>query len=75
MDDLFTKAYYSHKMGLRKPEKDIFEFVLNDSGLLPEETIFIDDNLSNVTTAKSLGIEIVHLTPGKTVERELVHLL
>ena len=75
MDDLFTKPYYSHKMGLRKPEKDIFEFVLNDSNLLPEETIFIDDNLSNVTTAKSMGIEIVHLTPGKTVEKELAHLL
>jgi glucose-1-phosphatase len=75
MDDLFTKAYYSHKMGLRKPEKEIFDFVLNDSKLLPEETIFIDDNLSNVTTAKSMGIDIVHLTPGKTVEKELAHLL
>ena len=75
MDDLFTKPYYSHKMGLRKPDKEIFEFVLNDSGLEANETIFIDDNAMNIATAQSLGIGTLHLTPGKRVEKELAWLL
>ena len=75
MDDLFTKPYYSHKMGLRKPDKEIFEFVLADSGLEAGETIFIDDNAMNVATAQSLGIGTLHLTPGKRVEKELAWLL
>ena len=75
MDDLFMKAYYSHKIRLRKPEKEIYEYVLRDGGLLAEETIFIDDNASNIETARSLGIGVVHLTSGKTVEKELAHLI
>src|SRR5690606_9462868 len=39
----FEKDYYSHLMGMRKPDKEIFEFVLGTHGLAPEQTIFVDD--------------------------------
>jgi len=56
LDDLFEKTYYSFTTGLRKPMPEIFELVLNDSGLVPAETLFIDDSEEHLETARKLGI-------------------
>ena len=61
-DHLFEKAYYSHLVGKRKPNADIFEQVLRENSLLPEETLFIDDNPQNIAAAKELGIETYLMT-------------
>lgn len=53
----FEKDYYSHLMGMRKPNTDIFEKVLEEQGLVPEETLFIDDSPQHLKTAESLGIK------------------
>ena len=66
-DDQFTKTYYSHKMGLRKPAKECYEAVLNHERLRPEETIFIDDSLQNIEGAKSAGLQTFYLPPPHTV--------
>jgi len=42
-NSLFMKAYYSHHMGLRKPDKEAFEFILNEQNIIAAETLFIDD--------------------------------
>ena len=64
LDSFFHRAYYSHLMKKRKPNADIFEQVLNENSLKASETLFLDDNLSNVEGAKKLGIQTVHvLTP------------
>lgn len=57
---IFEKAYYSFELGMRKPDKEIFEFVINDTGILPEETLFVDDSEPNIKTAVSLGIAGLH---------------
>ena len=56
-EDIFDKEYYSHKVGLRKPNTDIFEYVLEDQNMDPSETLFFDDNEENIEGAKSLGIQ------------------
>lgn len=61
LDELFIKAYYSHQIGLRKPNKAIFEFVLTDAQLIAEETLFIDDSLEHINSAQALGIKTHHL--------------
>ncbi len=61
---LFEKVYYSFKLGMRKPDRKIFEFVLFDSNLEPSETLFIDDNYDNILTASQLGIKCIHLLPA-----------
>ena len=61
LDDLFEKAYYSYQLKLYKPDPEIFHFVLKDSGLLAEETLFIDDNPDNIKAAEKLGIKVIHL--------------
>jgi putative hydrolase of the HAD superfamily len=62
LDHYFHKAYYSHRMGKRKPDAEIFEQVLEENNLLPEQTLFLDDYAINIEGAKSLGIKTVHVT-------------
>jgi len=58
---LFEKTYFSFELHLRKPNYDIFEYVIEDSLIQPEETLFIDDSFENIETARSLGFQTVHL--------------
>ena len=60
-NELFAKAYYSHEVGIRKPDESIFNFLLKDSNLKPEESIFIDDSIDNIKAAESLGIQTFHV--------------
>lgn len=62
--DQFERFYLSHEINLRKPNKDIFEFVLNENALKPEETLFIDDTQENTDTAKDLGMHVWKLEPA-----------
>lgn len=59
----FEEFYLSHEMNLRKPNADIFEFVLTKHQLNPKETLFIDDTKENTATAKKLGIHIWTINP------------
>jgi len=67
LDDLFEKVYYSHQIGFRKPDKEIYQLVLEENDLNPGETLFIDDALVNVEAAKALGIKSIHLLAGTTI--------
>ncbi len=64
LGDLFEKLYYSHIMGLRKPQPEIYERVLMENGLNPAETLFADDLAENIKSAAKLGIQTLHVTPG-----------
>ncbi len=68
LSELFTKAWYSNEVGLRKPHKEIYEFVLQDAGIRAEETLFIDDSYNNIETAKELGFKTHLLVPGEKIE-------
>lgn len=67
-DHLFEKTYYSHLTGKRKPESAIFELVLNENNLLPEETLFIDDSPQHLEGAKKLGINTFLMTAPDTLQ-------
>lgn len=56
VSDFFNRIYLSYQLHMLKPNADIFEYVLQDAGIKPEETLFIDDALPNCRTAESLGI-------------------
>jgi putative hydrolase of the HAD superfamily len=55
-EDYFDKIYYSCRVGLRKPDKEIFELLLNENELNPAETVFIDDSIQHVQGAGACGI-------------------
>lgn len=67
----FDKVYYSHRLGLRKPDPRIFEQVLQDCGFDPAHTLFIDDNEQNIAAAAGLGIRTIWLSPGMTIEKDI----
>ncbi|MEO6584455.1 MAG: HAD family phosphatase [Ferruginibacter sp.] len=68
IDDYFKKVYYSHLVGLRKPNDDIFEFLLKDAGIKAGETLFIDDSYNNIEAARKFGIKTHLLLAGEKVE-------
>jgi glucose-1-phosphatase len=61
----FDKVYYSFEIKMRKPDADIYEFVLSEQNLVANETLFVDDRLDNIETAASLGIKVWHLKVGQ----------
>lgn len=68
LDCYFEKAYYSQKLGMRKPNSDIYQYVIQDAHLIPEETLFIDDTYINIDTAKSIGFQTHLLVEGERIE-------
>ena len=55
----FHKSYYSHLIHWRKPDAAIYEYVLQDAGLKPDNTLFIDDNFYNIEGAKKVGLQTI----------------
>jgi len=62
--DCFDQFYLSHEINLRKPNADIFNFVLTENKLNAEECLFIDDTLENTQTAQQLGINVWNNNPA-----------
>lgn len=54
---LFEKTYYSQDMFLRKPHVEIFKKVIEENGLVAEETLFIDDSPQHLVGAKQAGFQ------------------
>jgi len=74
----FDKFYLSHEIMMRKPDATIFEFVLSENNLNPEECLFIDDTFENTEAARALGISVWNNNPKTediidvfTLKREL----
>jgi glucose-1-phosphatase len=61
LDELFDRAYYSHLMKMRKPDTEIYEYVLEQHALVSGETLFLDDNRSNLEGAQKVGIQTFHV--------------
>jgi putative hydrolase of the HAD superfamily len=61
----FDVFYLSHQINLRKPNADIFEFVLKENKLIAEECLFIDDTIENTDMAKKLGFHTWNINETK----------
>jgi len=59
----FDAFYFSHEINFRKPNADIYEFVLEKHDLKPEECLFIDDTKVNTEAASALGIHTWNIDP------------
>jgi glucose-1-phosphatase len=61
----FEKMYLSYKVGMRKPDAELFQLVLNENKLIAQETLFIDDSIQHIESAKKLGIQTYWLDVKK----------
>ena len=65
LSSFFEKSYLSYKLGMRKPDAEIFNLVLKANNLDPTKTLFIDDSESNIEGAQKLGIATYWLDVNK----------
>lgn len=59
----FDAFYLSHEIQLRKPNANIYEFVLRENNIKAEESLFIDDTEENIISASKLSIHTWHINP------------
>jgi HAD superfamily hydrolase (TIGR01509 family) len=75
LEDLFTRAYFSHTMGMRKPGPEGYLHIIAENGLDPARTLFVDDHPDNIRGAADVGLQTHRLLAGERVETLLAHLL
>ena len=72
---LFEGCLISCYFKLLKPEEKIYDTLLYEFGLIPEETLFIDDMKENIEAAENKGIKGLHLPDYTKLEEELKNIL
>lgn len=58
--EYFKEVYFSQEVGVRKPEPQAWQVILNEHQLNPNKGLFIDDNLKNIEAASALGLQVYH---------------
>jgi len=61
----FEKVYFSFEIGMRKPNPEVYNFVLDQNGLQAKQTLFIDDKKENTDAALALGLHVWNLQVGE----------
>lgn len=61
----FEKVYFSFEIGMRKPNAEVFQYLINKHDLSPKRTLFVDDKKENTDAAAALGLHIWNLQVGQ----------
>ncbi|MFZ1424290.1 MAG: HAD family phosphatase [Saprospiraceae bacterium] len=72
---LFDKAYFSHEIGMRKPDLEIYQYIVEDMKLIPSECLFIDDKIENTEAAGNFGMHVHHLLPAQEISEIIQDLI
>lgn len=67
----FDVLIWSFQHHMAKPAPEIYHLVLRELGTKPEETLFIDDKLVNVESARSLGMKAIEFTTVENLREQL----
>ena len=68
---IFNGGVYSYQEGLVKPDRRIYELIVNKYNLNKEETMFFDDKQKNIDAANEFGIKGVLFKTIKDIENNL----
>ena len=71
MMDQFSECYFSCDFKTRKPDLKFFRHVIEESGLVPAECIFVDDKQKNVDAAKKCGLNVIRFEDCGQLRDEL----
>lgn len=72
---IFDYSVFSYEIGIRKPDKKIYQFVCRKLKVKPQETIFIDDMLNNVEGARKAGLIGIQYLSFNQLKHELKQIL
>jgi 2-haloacid dehalogenase len=67
----FDGVVVSGEEGVIKPDRRIFELLLERFGLVPDATVFVDDSPANVAAARDLGMDAVRFHDAAGLRRDL----
>lgn len=70
----FHHAFSSHLIGFIKPDRNAFEYVLDEINAKAEDVYFFDDALLNINSAQQLGINAYQTTGFYSVKSKLIQL-
>jgi 2-haloacid dehalogenase len=70
----FNGVVVSGQENMKKPDERIFKLICDRYRIVPTETIFIDDNINNITAAKSFGLNTIHFRSSEELRIELMKL-
>ena len=71
IEDVFEKLYLSYRVKASKPGKEIYEHLIKDSGINPEEALFIDDSKANIEAGAEMGLNTLYYDVTKNLEEEV----
>ena len=75
IEDVFEKLYLSYRVKASKPGKEIYEYLIKDSGINPEEALFIDDSKANIEAGAEMGLNTLYYDVTKNLEEEVTRKL
>ena len=64
---IFNEVYFSNQIGMRKPNEDVFFYLIKKNKLDVSKTLFIDDSPQHIKTAKKIGFKTYHLTDKEDI--------
>ena len=67
----FDGLLISGESKLMKPSIEIYELAISRFNLNPKDTIFIDDKIENIETAKKLKFKTIHLLNPNLIKKEI----
>ena len=67
----FDEVYYSHLLGMRKPDPKIYRHVIEDALITPKRTLYIDDSSDCIEAARKLGFQTMHSSADHEVAEAL----
>ena len=71
----FEDIVVSGRIGMIKPDPQIFRHAIDQCGLDPARTLFIDDSAKNTAAAATLGFHVHHFTDAGTLRAHIAQLL
>lgn len=70
MDECFDHCFCSFQLGVSKPNPAIFQRVIEGSGVVPGESLYIDDFDDNIVAGKAAGL-LAYKIDGNTLEQHV----
>ena len=75
MIDIFDHIIISAEVGVAKPEAKIFQIALEQAGVGPQETVFVDDFYVNIEGCEKVGMQGIHFRDAQSTLQQIKQLL
>ena len=68
----FREFILSYEVRSMKPDREIYDAAIQAAGVAPDEIFFMDDRIENVQAANAAGLDAVHFTDARTLQKAIL---